>query len=199
MKNIAVYGGSFDPIHYGHISLAEAAFNELNIDKLYFLPAGIQPFKRNLKVTSKEHRLNMLKLAIKNNNKFCVFTSEVDEKRVSYTYNSLVRIKNQNHCDKVFFVLGTDSFLTLDNWHQSEALLKEFAFVVGKRPGFKSQELFNKIHFFKENYNTDIIVLENELVDISSSEIKKRLKNGSDVSDLVPKNVERYIYENRLY
>lgn len=199
MNSIAVYGGTFDPVHYGHLSLAKAALNKLRLDELYFLPAGIQPFKMDMKVTSKLHRLNMLKLAIKDTAHFKVFTSEVEDEKVSYTYNTLVEIKEKYNYDKIYFVLGIDSFLTIDKWYKSDSLLREFAFVVGERPGYKSQALISKVRFFKEKFNTDITVLENALVDVSSSEIKEKLKAGDDVSSLIPRSVENYINEYRLY
>lgn len=200
MKKIGIMGGTFDPIHKGHIRLAEDAIAQSNLDRVYFIPAYIQPFKQEQKVTEKEHRLKMLQLAVEDYDKIDVSTLELDLEGISYTYITMRKIRELHGGKaKTFFISGTDTFLKIHTWKKAEELLKENSFIVGTRPGYKTGETHACQEKYKKIYGTDTEIIDNERLDISSSDIKKKVKQGETIEGLVPKKVMNYIYEQNLY
>lgn len=200
MKKIGIYGGSFDPVHLGHMGLAVQAEKQLELDKVVFIPAKYQPFKLNREVASDEHRVNMLKEAVKGYDSFEISCSELESNEISYTFNTIQRIKKVYNDDtQIYFMLGTDSFLSIELWYRAEELLKACSFAVGIRPGDKEEQLEACINRVKSRYNTHVVLLRNKELEISSTEIKNNIRNGKSIGALVPEAVERYIYENGLY
>lgn len=200
MKRIGVMGGSFDPCHRGHINLALDAAAQAKLDKVILMPTNIQPFKQQCKVAAAEHRLNMLRKAVQNERVLTVSDWEIRQKELSYTYLTMREMKKKVGVDaKVYFIAGTDSFLSIRNWKNSEELLSENRFVVGVRPGYREDELEKAIIEIEERYKTEIIKIDNRRFHISSTEIRERLEKGNDVSDLITAEVERYIKDNELY
>lgn len=200
MKKIGIYGGSFDPVHLGHMGLAVQAEKQLELNKVVFIPAKYQPFKLNREVASDEHRVNMLKEAVKGYDSFEISCSELESNEISYTFNTIQRIKKLYSDDtQIYFMLGTDSFLSIELWYRAEELLKACSFAVGIRPGDKEEQLEACINRVKSRYNTHVVLLRNKELKISSTEIKNNIRNGKSIGAFVPEAVERYIYENGLY
>lgn len=200
MNKIGIYGGSFDPIHLGHIQLALQAKKELHLDNVLFVPTKRQPFKLDKKVTAEEHRVNMLIQALRGQKGLKISYIELENNEISYTINTLKRIKTFYNSDtKFFFILGIDSFLTIESWYNSKQLLSDYNFAIGNRPGYKENELKSCISRIRQVYNTNIILLNNKELPISSTNIKANVKKGIQIKNLVPEAVERYIYENSLY
>ncbi len=200
MKRIGIIGGTFDPVHYGHLILAEQARVEASLDQVVFMPAKVQPFKINAMIADGNHRYAMLMEAVAGNKYFSVSRRELDSSEVSYTINTL-RDYKETLGDKaeLFFIIGTDAFLGLEKWYASKELLKGFSFIVGTRPGYKEQELKTLIGRLKEEYGTDICEINNSEVEISSTSIKCRIRAGKSIKYLLPENVEEYIYMNKMY
>lgn len=196
---IGVLGGTFDPIHLGHTTLGKAALDEVALDKLIVMPAHIQPFKQNRKIEQDKHRLAMAELAFKGCPKVEISTYEIDEGDISYSYDTMTHLRKLYPNDELFFVMGTDSFITVEKWYKGEELLKDFPFIVSSRPGYPERELDHKIKFYKEDYGTKIIKLRAKMPDISSTEIRDAALSGDRIDYLVPALVERYILENELY
>lgn len=200
MNKIGIYGGSFDPIHWGHIQLALQAKEELHLDKVIFIPAKHQPFKLDMEVSSEQHRVNMLIQALQGIEELEISYAELENDEISYTINTLRRIRTfYNDDTEFFFILGTDAFLHIELWYKSEELLRDFSFAIGSRPGYKEDELKCCIDRVREVYNTSIIMLNNKELPISSTDIKNNVKRGRSIKNLVPEAVERYIHENGLY
>lgn len=197
---VGILGGTFDPVHYGHLILAEQARVEAQLDQIIFMPAMVQPFKLNTKIAPGEHRFEMLKLAVAGNSSFTVSEMELNSSEVSYTIKTLRECKAclGGACE-LFFIIGTDAFLEIEKWYKAEDLLKEFSFVVGTRPGYKEVELRKKIEGFRDTYGTNIIEINNSEVEISSTDIKSRITNNKSIKYLLPEAVEDYIYKNKLY
>lgn len=193
-NRIGVFGGTFSPIHNGHLMLAGEAASKMNLEKVLFMPANIQPFKRDKEYMPADDRLNMIKLAIAENPIFDVTTIELDRKGISYTIDSLREIKKTLNGDaELYFILGTDMFLMIEKWYLSSELLNEFNIIVGVRPGDDISEAEKLVKDFSEKYGTDIKLIDNPLVDISSTQIRERMETGKSVSDLIPSNVEMYL------
>lgn len=200
MKKIGIIGGTFDPVHYGHLILAEQARVEAGLDQVIFMPAKVQPFKLNMKIAGDAHRYGMLQEAIAGNPHFSVSTRELDSPEISYTCNTLKDCKAEMDEDaELYFIIGTDAFLHLEKWYAADELLEGFSFVIGTRPGYKEQELKEMICRIRAKYGTKLIEINNSEVEISSTDIKNRIRAGKSIKYLLPEGVEEYIYKNKLY
>ncbi len=200
MSKIGILGGTFDPCHRGHINLAIDAKEQMGLDEVILMPARVQPFKKDKHVTDAFHRVNMLKEAVKDCEGLRVSTWEVDQDSISYTYKTLEAVKKIKGPEaEIYFISGTDSFLSIEKWKNGVDMLREYKFIVGVRPGYKIDELDEAIKNAKEKYNTDVNKIDNRRFHISSTDIRNRLAENRSISDLVTKSVERYIIENGLY
>ncbi|MBR5740144.1 MAG: nicotinate (nicotinamide) nucleotide adenylyltransferase [Firmicutes bacterium] len=199
MSKIGVLGGTFDPIHKGHVALGLAAMDEVGLDRLIVMPAHIQPFKQHRKIAQDVHRLAMARLAFEGREGVEVSDYEMTKGDISYSYDTMAYLTSIYSYDELYFVMGTDSFLKVDRWYKGESLLEEFSFIVSSRPGYPEKVLEAKIRFIEEDYGTEIIRLKTKMPEISSTEIRENALFGESISHLVPKAVEDYIYENGLY
>ena len=199
MRRIGILGGTFDPVHNGHIHLAEDAIREADLDEVVMVPAKIQPFKQDRKTASGEDRLQMIALAAGPDSHITVSRFELLQEGVSYTYLTLRHMREVYNGDKLYFITGTDSLLKLDTWMNAEELLTNYAYIVGTRPGYRQDELEATMKNLRERFGTEIINLSRTQPDVSATEIRERLAKGQAVGDLVPEAVERYITEHGLY
>ncbi len=199
MRKIGILGGSFDPFHKGHLSIAKAAMKECGLSQIILLPARVQPFKVGRTMASEEDRVNMVSLIARENQNFIVSTIEAYGEEVSYTYDTMQTLKKQYPADRLHFILGTDSFLSLECWYKGKELLQEFSFIVGVRPGYKESETVETALRFGNSYGTYVKILHNKVMEVSSTEIKQNIKAGKSISEQVPYAVERYIHEHGLY
>ena len=198
-NRIGILGGTFDPVHIGHVSLGTAAISEANLEKLIVVPAYIQPFKQGKRVTDDEHRLAMVKLAFEDVPKAEISTMEIDRMRISYTFDTLSELKEQYADKELFFITGADAFMQIDSWYKGVELLENFSFIVSSRPGYMEDELNEKIKSYQALYGTQILKLAAQMPDISSTDIREAYRKGESISSMVPEAVERYIIENGLY
>ena len=199
MSEIGILGGTFDPFHYGHLSIAEAAIKEYDLSEVILLPTKVQPFKIGREMASEEDRVNMVRLIAEESRQLRVSTIEAYSQSVSYTYKTLKLLQEEHPEDKFYFILGTDSFLTLEDWYKGKDLLQEFAFIIGVRPGYKISETKDTAIRLKKAYDAEIKMLHNEIIEVSSTEIKNNIRSGKSIKNLVPLQVERYIDEHGLY
>jgi len=200
VSKIGVFGGSFDPVHFGHIYLARQAVAEVDLDSLLVVPAEIQPFKPERPLTSGTHRAKMAELAFGGDAKIKVSDLELKKGGISYTIDTLREIKKTlEEGDEIYFVIGADAFLKVEKWKDPEELLREYGFIVGARPGYKKKELEDLTNRLKRVYNINITTINNKLIDISSTEIKSGIESGGSLKDYLPAEVESYIKENGLY
>ncbi|MEY8365028.1 nicotinate-nucleotide adenylyltransferase [Anaerovoracaceae bacterium 41-7] len=199
MSDIGILGGSFDPFHNGHLSIAKAAMRECGLSQIILLPAKVQPFKLGRHMAAEEDRVNMVSLIAHQNQNFVVSTVEAFSEEISYTYKTLQTLKCQYPKDRLHFILGTDSFLSLETWYKGADLLREFPFVVGVRPGYKESETIEMVEKVRRCYDAKIKILHNKILEVSSTEIKENIKAGKSIRSLVPFPIERYIHEHRLY
>jgi nicotinate-nucleotide adenylyltransferase len=198
--DIGVFGGSFDPVHNGHMAMAEAAMEAAGLAQVIFMPVCVQPFKIGAGMSGGEHRLAMLELAIKGRDGFSVTDVELARGGVSYTLDSLRAVRDGlPQGTGIFFVLGADMYFMLEKWHMADCLLREFAFVAGARPGSENWRLRLHAERLRRLYGTRTALMENGGLDISSSDIRDRIRRGAPIDGCLPAPVERYIYENGLY
>lgn len=195
----AIYGGTFDPIHVGHIALAKAAVDELSLDKLIFMPAYISPFKMDSKASDGKDRCAMIETVLPIDKAFCL--SEYELKKggeASYTIETLKHFDRETDA-KLYFVLGFDAIVNIDKWYKGEEILSNYTLVTGRRPDTDDKDGIRTIQGFRERYGADIRVLDMEPVDAASSEIRERIRNDQPISGMVTPEVEAYIKEHGLY
>lgn len=194
-KKIGILGGTFDPIHLGHLSLAQEVLEEKKLEKIVFLPAGIPNFKQEKEITLDEIRLEMLIEATKNNPFFEVDTRELFTEEVTYTYETLKNWLLEEDDLKFYFIIGEDSMLTLENWYKSEELKKITHFLVAKRSISFS---FEKLEELKEK-DYEIDFFETTFLDISSTKIREKVNKGHSIDYLVPKVIQEIVKRENLY
>lgn len=213
MRSIGVFGGTFDPVHYGHIQLAQAACKEIEMGELLFLPSASPPHKEREFVCSYDHRSAMLRLATDNNKLFSVSDLESRLPSPSYTYDTLeyMRTKDRRGAP-LFFVIGSDAFLEIESWYRWRDLLLHTMFVVAVRPGSNQVAVvrFLKRHGFikpegrartwiRIDSQGMVILLTCETQDISSTDLRSRIRKRLRWDHLVPKKVAEYIKRHSLY
>ena len=190
---IAIYGGSFNPMHIGHEKIVDYVLNNLNMDKIIIIPVGI-PSHRENNLEQSDTRLKICKEIFKGNKKIEVSDIEIKSEGKSYTYDTLLKLMNLYGENNEFFeIIGEDSLKSLKTWKNYEELLKICKFIVFRRKDDKNIQIDEE---FLNNKN--IIILENEYYDISSTEIRNMVKNNEDISDFVNKKVKKLIEKEYL-
>lgn len=205
MSKIGILGGTFDPVHIGHLHLALDAKEQAQLDEVWFMPAKIQPFKQDHEVTGEEHRLKMLEMAISGSEGLSVSTLEMELTGISYTYRTLREVRRRlrearpGEETAVFFITGTDTFIKMDSWMHAEELLRENAIIVGRRPGYRDEEIARCRKKYETLCGTEVVTIHNDQIDISSTEVKEMLVAGASIADYVPSAVVAYILSQGLY
>jgi nicotinate-nucleotide adenylyltransferase len=204
-----IFGGTFNPIHYGHLRAAEEVRYKAGLDKVIFIPSGNPPLKTE-EIIEASHRYGMVRIATASNPHFVVSDIEINEKEKSYTVNTVKKLKEIYPDDELFFILGTDAFLDIPNWWQPYELINMIDFILITRPGFGSSENILKSPFIKTNsFNTHeslsliserkVFLVKVTAIDISSTEIRRLLKENKSIKYLLPESIEEYIYKHNLY
>jgi len=222
--NIGLYGGSFDPVHLGHLAVARAAAKRYGLGKIYFVPADIQPLKRNQPVTPYYHRFAMLSRALAGEKDFVPSLLEAPEvlrstgERVSYSIDTVRRFKKGlKKSDRLFFVIGIDAFLSIAKWRSPVELLRECEFIVANRPGFSLSDVAEALpeelrppqsatRKLKKDPAGDIVhngaivhLLPEVKVSLSATEIRAAARGGRPLAKFVGRAVAEYIRKTRLY
>ncbi len=199
-KRIGVLGGSFDPIHYGHLILAEQIKTEAELDKVVFVPAFVSPFKIWNKPAGSAHRLEMLKLAIGDHESFEISTIELEKNAPSYTYDTLRDLQATYPKDaEIFFIIGTDAFMQIEEWNHSRELLSEFSFLIGLRKGYDESKLETILDDLKTRYPLNAQYIRIPELEIAASDLRDRMAAGKSIRFLLPDPVIHYISEQGLY
>jgi nicotinate-nucleotide adenylyltransferase len=183
VTRIGVFGGTFDPVHVGHLAIANAALDELGLDRVYFVPARRSPLKHDGPIASADDRLAMLNAAIADENRFRVSRAEVDREGPSFTVDTLESLRSEG---ELFLILGSDAYADFDRWREPERIRELATVVLAARPG-------------APNAPAGMRMLDAPLMDISSRELRARAARGRSLRYLVPEAVLRYIEEHRLY
>lgn len=199
-KKIGIMGGTFNPIHYGHLMLAETAYNNFSLDKVLFMPTKKPAYKSIFNIVKDEHRINMVKLAIESNEHFEISTMEFDREGNTYTVDTLNILKNMYPNIDFYFILGADSLYDFHKWYKPDEIIKLATILAAKRPLSDNQDFDNEIKLLRRTYpGSDIRFLDSPSIDISSSIIRHRITSQKSIRYLVPEAVEAYIMQNNLY
>ncbi len=207
IRNIGIFGGTFDPIHNGHLMIAEAALRECRLDEVIFIPAGRPPFKDNRPgLASGKKRLRMVRLAISGNPHFSVSDLEIRSREISYTYVTLEKLRDLYPGSELYFIVGEDSLYSLDQWKCPERITSAARIVCARRAGEydsagtrKDKDLKTQCAILKATLGADIRILSTPYIDLSSTDIRNRILGGYGARYLVPDAVWHYILQNRTY
>jgi len=185
---IGILGGTFNPIHIGHLILAQEAMEKISLDKIIFVPAYLPPHKDNSDIAGAGLRLEMVKLAIKGNKCFVVSDAEIKRDGRSYTIDTIKEFKKRYPQDELYFIIGSDLLKYLDEWKDLGEIISMVKFIVATRPGYSLSEI--------PSYIKTVAI---RAVDVSGFEIRERVKEGKSFRYLVPEEVYRYIARKGLY
>lgn len=200
---IGIMGGTFNPIHNGHLMLGEYSYRSYRLDQVWFMPNGNPPHKAGISTSySADIRARMTELAIQDVPYFRLEDYEVKRQEPSYSYQTLEHFKEVYPEDSFYFIIGADSLFNINKWMKPERILKVCTILAAFRGDKDNSEIMNRqIELLKEQYgaDTDIRLLSSPLMKVSSHELREMVSEGKSISGLVPETVEQYIKENGLY
>ena len=197
---IGIMGGTFDPIHSGHLMLGRFARDLFALDEIWFMPNGTPPHKANDSIELRtKHRVEMVKRAISNEKDFVLQLYEVRNQEVNYSYLTMEHFRKTYPEHEFYFIIGADSLFNIEKWKCPERLLKTCVILAAYRDGKNKKEMDEQIAYLNKKYRADIRLLSTPNVDISSSKIREKLKMHKDVTNVMPTCVYEYIIEKQLY
>ncbi len=201
MAKLGFFGGTFDPVHLGHMLLAETAYRQFGLDKLFFMPNYRSPFKAGKDVSDVNYRLDMLKEAIRDIPYMDICHVEINNKELSYTADTVLKLRKTYPDDEIYFIIGEDSLITFPTWYHPERILENAVLLVAGRiiEGDPVGNIGEHIDAILDKYEGRIDVLRMPFLDISSSLIRERIKEGSSIRFLVPEGVRKFIEEKGIY
>ena len=195
---IGVIGGTFDPIHLGHLIVAEAARTRLDLSRVVFVPAGRPPHKQAHEITDPEQRLKMIQLAIAGNDRFGLSRVDLDRQGPCYTVDTIGLLQEAWGGEaQIHFLVGSDSLADLPTWYQPQRLLRLCTVVAVERPGYTPD--LARLDRRLPGASAQIVLLRAPTLNISATEIRERVRGGRSIRYLVPNGVGRYIREHHLY
>ncbi|MEW6622616.1 MAG: nicotinate-nucleotide adenylyltransferase [Bacillota bacterium] len=197
---IGLMGGTFDPVHYGHLVTAEFARAEFSLDRVVFVPSGYPPHKIGQSISPSAHRYAMTLLATATNPAFEVSRIEIDREGYSYAFDTVMNFKARfGSGSEIYFITGADAVLEILTWKNIDRLINMCIFVAATRPGFDLSVLDKKLELISQNAKERFLKFEVPALSISSTGIRKRVEMGKPIKYLLPEAVEQYIYVNNLY
>lgn len=199
MRKIGIMGGTFDPIHVGHLMLAEWAADAVKLDQVWFIPTGQSYMKSDRKILPGQERLYMTELAVAGNSRLKCLDLEIRRTGYTYSYETMEQLKAQYPDDKFYFIEGADCLFTMENWKCPERLLASCTILAAARGSASIEQLDQKRTELLEKYGGEILLIPFMQLDISSTDIRERLREGRSVRYMVPDKVLTYIEEKGFY
>lgn len=199
MRRIGIMGGTFDPIHTGHLMLAEWALDAAGLDQVWIIPTGQSYMKIDRKVLPGQERLHMVKLAIEGNDRLQCLGLEIEREGYTYSYETMEQLKELYPEDSFYFIEGADCLFSMENWKCPERLFASCIILAAVRGASSLQELEAKRMELLDKYDVEIHLMQFPQMEISSTEIRNRLADGKSVRYMVPDRVLQYIQEKGLY
>ena len=198
-RRIGILGGTFDPIHIGHLILAEQAYGEFALDKVLFIPSGVSYFKKDQGVTPARDRYAMAALAIEGNPHFAISDMEIRRGGHSYTADTVLSLRRQEENARLFFIIGADILPQMAHWRTPEVIFENCCILAAMRGTLHAQQLEENARSCREAFRADVRLLHGPNLEISSSRIRALAQERRSVRYYVPEAVRSYILEHRLY
>jgi len=196
---LGIMGGTFDPIHYGHLVAAEMARVVFKLNKVLFIPTGTPPHKKRRDISATELRYEMVELAIQDNPAFDISALEIEREGPSYTVETLRILRRTWPEHELYFITGTDALLEIFFWREAEEIFTLIEFIGAARPGFDASDFFLKVQHEHPEIQEKIHYLEVPALAISSTDIRVRVRRGESIRYLLPEPVRLYLEQNGLY
>lgn len=196
MRRIGIFGGTFDPIHYGHLRLAEEAREFAELDQVLFIPAMRSPFRLNEPLTDAHHRIAIIQRAIANHPNFALSEIEIQRGGISYTIETLESLRAHHRGVQWFLIMGLDSLTGFAHWHEAERLAQLVDLLVGIRPPYVYDEVLRDLPDWLQGR---VQVMPMTPMGISATELREKVRQGHSIRYLTPDDVIEYIQENQLY
>ena len=198
-KRVGIMGGTFNPIHLGHLIIAEAAYEAYNLDEVLFVPSGVSYMKDQSEILDAKKRVHMTGLAIEDNPHFALSTIEIDRDGNSYSYETLETLRKQNPNTEYFFLVGSDTLFALETWKHPEILLPSCTILVAVRDGVPMEKMQEHAKYLEEKFGGSIKLLTTPNIEISATDIRNRLSQNRNVKYFVPDAVLDFINKYDLY
>ena len=198
-KKVGIMGGTFNPIHIGHLIIAETARNQYHLDEILFIPSGCSYMKEHLAIPTGEVRADMTSLAIEDNPHFALSLMEIEREGNTYTYETLEELKRQNPDTEYYFILGADSLFALEKWQATQKIFDCCIILVATRNDETVEKVEQEAKRLSEKYQGQVLLLNCGTMDISSTGIRENVKKGQSIRYIVPDKVIQYIREHDLY
>lgn len=199
LKKTGIMGGTFNPIHMGHLIIAEKAREQFGLDEVLFLPSGVPYMKNCDEVLPGKIRVEMTGLAIQGNPFFTISAMEIEREGRTYTYETLESLREQNPDTEYYFILGADSLWKIETWKNPGRIFAASHILAAVRDDKSSEDMEKQSAYLKEKFGADIFLLQTGQIEISSSMIRSLCREGKSIRYLVPDAVYDYIRKNRLY
>lgn len=195
---IAIFGGSFNPIHNAHIKLVQRFVDEVGLQKVLFVPTNITPLKDNSNVIASTHRMNMCKLAVRGYDMYSVSDVEIKREGPSYTSDTIAYFKDKYPFDDLYLIMGADMFLTLEQWHEFRYIMNNVTILTAPRNECDCEQLNSKLSYYSK-YSCKAHITKEYIEDLSSTKIRDMIYNNFDVSAFLNEDVLKYISQHNLY
>lgn len=200
MGKIGIMGGTFDPIHNGHLLLGEQAYREYGLDQVWYMPSGQPPHKKDRRVTDSGMRLSMVRLAMEGREGFVCSDFEVSRSGNTYTAQTLRLLHEQFPDHTFYFIIGADSLYEIEFWYEPEQVMAQAVILAAFREYEAARRpMAQQIAYLKEKYHADIRMLHCEEIDVSSAQLRRMVADGESVLSYVPSSVAGYIADHHLY
>lgn len=199
MKRVGILGGTFNPIHTGHLILAEQAMSQFSLDEVMIIPSGVSYFKRGIDIPKGEIRLKMCELAVQDNPGFRVSDIEIRREGNTYTAETLKELKEKEPDTEFVFIAGADILHEIGHWKDPQIIFENCKLLVAVRNNESKDDLKSDMESLKERYGADISILNTTNIDISSSMIRKLISERKSVRYYIPEALRKFILENRIY
>ena len=196
---VGIMGGTFNPVHIAHLILAENAYREFDLDSVMILPNGDPPHKAIEKLSDNHARVEMLRLAVENTPYFCLSEMEMQRKGLSYTSDTLAELNRRHPDTDYYFIMGADSLFQIETWHEPDRIMASCIILAAVRDHHSMEEMEAQAGHLRRKFGADIRLMHVPALDLSSSDIRKRVSEGHSIRYMVPEKVESYIKEHHLY
>ena len=199
-RRVGIMGGTFDPIHIGHLILAECAYEEFHLDTVQFLPSGNSPHKTGrTDGAADDERLEMVKLAIRGNPHFTLDAEEMRRTGYSYTSDTLTALRTRNPDTDYYFIIGADSLMALDEWNRPDIICRNCILLAAARDDLPASEIEGQIAFLHEKYGADIRLIHSPDIGISSTKLRAWFREGRSLRYYTPDSVLEYMKQKDIY
>ena len=199
MRKIGIMGGTFNPIHNGHLALAQHVLDDLCMDEIWFVPTGVSYMKANVQMVSAQERYHMTELAVAANEKMKCLDLELKRTGYTYTYETLEQLRQEYPDDSFYFIFGADCLFEMEHWRAPERIFSACTIVAATRNGTSIEVMKEKMEELTREYHADIILYPFLNLEISSTELRETVRQGKSIRYLVPDSVASYIQEKRFY